>query len=48
MSGKLEPYIGLDLIGFALALSIVVGLLSGLYPALHCTKINPSLALRQG
>jgi putative ABC transport system permease protein len=48
MSGKLEPYIGLDLIGFAMALSLVVGLLSGLYPALHCTKINPSMALRQG
>lgn len=47
MSGKLEPYIGLDLIGIALALAVGVGLLSGLYPALHCTKINPSLALRQ-
>jgi putative ABC transport system permease protein len=46
MSGKLEPYVGLDLIAFALSLSIVVGLLSGLYPALHCTKINPSSALR--
>ena len=48
MSGKLEPYIGLDLIGIALGLALGVGLLSGLYPALHCTKINPSLALRQG
>ena len=48
MSGKLEPYIGLDLIGIALGLAVGVGLLSGLYPALHCTKINPSLALRQG
>lgn len=47
MSGKLEPYIGLDLIAFALALSLGVGLLSGLYPAMHCTKINPSMALRQ-
>lgn len=47
MSGKLEPYIGLDLIGIAMGLSIIVGLLSGLYPALHCTKINPSAALRQ-
>ncbi len=47
MSGKLEPYIGLDLIGLALALAIIVGLISGLYPAYHCTKINPSMALRQ-
>jgi putative ABC transport system permease protein len=47
MSGKLEPYIGLDLVAFALALAVVVGLLSGLYPAMHCTKINPSMALRQ-
>lgn len=47
MSGKLEPYLGADLIGIAMGLSIVVGLLSGLYPALHCTKINPSAALRQ-
>lgn len=47
MSGKLQPYIGLDLVGLAMALSVVVGLLSGLYPAWHCTKINPSEALRQ-
>lgn len=46
MSGKLEPYIGFDLIGIAMGLSIVVGLISGLYPAWHCTKINPSEALR--
>ncbi len=47
MSGKLEPYIGADLLGFAMLLSIAVGLISGLYPAWHCTKINPSEALRQ-
>lgn len=47
MQGKLEPYFGLDLIGLALALAICVGLLSGLYPALRCTQINPSTALRQ-
>lgn len=48
MQGRLEPYIGLDLLGFALLLAGVVGLASGLFPALHCTKINPSLAMRQG
>jgi putative ABC transport system permease protein len=47
MSGKLQPYIGWDLIGLAMALSVIVGLVSGLYPAYHCTKINPSMALRQ-
>jgi putative ABC transport system permease protein len=47
MEGKLEPHIGLDLMGLAMGLAVVVGLLSGLYPALRCTKINPSLALRQ-
>ena len=47
LSGKLEPYIGADLSLFAFCLALGVGLLSGLAPALHCTKINPSLALRQ-
>lgn len=47
LSGKLEPYVGLDLSSFAFGLALVVGLLSGLAPALHCTKINPSMALRQ-
>ncbi len=46
MRGKLEPYIGWDLIGLALAVSVTVGILSGLFPALHCTKINPSEAIR--
>jgi hypothetical protein len=31
----------------ALAMAVVVGLASGLYPAVHCTKINPSLAIRE-
>jgi putative ABC transport system permease protein len=47
MAGKLEPHVGLDLIGLAMGLSLGVGLLSGLYPALRCTQINPSIALRQ-
>jgi putative ABC transport system permease protein len=47
MKGKLEPYMGLDLIGLAMLLAIGVGLLSGIYPALRCTRINPSIALRQ-
>ncbi len=47
LSGKLEPYVGADLSAFAFGLALVVGLLSGLAPALHCTKINPSMALRQ-
>ena len=47
MEGKLEPHIGADLLGLAMALALGVGLLSGLYPAFRCTQINPSLALRQ-
>lgn len=46
MSGRLEPHIGLDLIGLALGIAIVVGLASGVYPALQCTRINPSEAIR--
>lgn len=48
MHGRLEPHIGWDLTGLALGLAVVVGLASGLYPALHCTKINPSMAIREG
>jgi putative ABC transport system permease protein len=47
MHGKLEPHIGLDLIGLAMGLAVGVGLFSGLYPALRCTQINPATALRQ-
>lgn len=46
MSGRLEPHIGADLIGLALGIAIVVGLASGVYPALQCTRINPSEAIR--
>ena len=45
--GRLEPYIGWDLSGYAFAMAVLVGLASGLYPALRCTKINPSLAIRE-
>jgi len=47
MQGRLEPEISLELLGLALGLAIAVGVASGLYPALHCTRINPSLAIRQ-
>lgn len=47
MQGRIEPHISLDLIGLALALAVGVGVGSGLYPALHCTRINPGLAIRQ-
>ncbi|MBX7211712.1 MAG: ABC transporter permease [Verrucomicrobiaceae bacterium] len=46
MSGRLEPHIGPDLMGLALGIAIVVGIASGLYPALQCTRINPSEAIR--
>ncbi len=47
MQGRLEPHISLELLGLAMGLSIAVGIVSGIYPALHCTRINPSLAIRQ-
>lgn len=47
MEGLLEPYLGWDLVLFAFGLSLIVGLGSGLYPAFRCTKINPSMAIRE-
>ncbi len=46
MHGRLEPHIGWDLCGLALGLAVVVGIASGVFPALHSTKINPSEAIR--
>ena len=46
MQGRLAPHFGWDLVGLAMGLAVVVGLASGFFPALHCTKINPSLAIR--
>ena len=47
MQGRIEPQITIELLSLALGLAIAVGVASGLYPALHCTRINPSLAIRQ-
>ncbi|MCB1226727.1 MAG: ABC transporter permease [Verrucomicrobiales bacterium] len=47
MQGRIEPAVSWQLISLALGLAVAVGLGSGLYPALHCTRINPSLAIRQ-
>lgn len=47
MHGRLEPHVGWDLSLATLGVAIFVGICSGLYPALHCTRINPSLALRE-
>jgi putative ABC transport system permease protein len=47
MQGRIEPQITAELLTLALGLAIAVGVASGLYPALHCTRINPSLAIRQ-
>lgn len=46
MSGRLDPHIGFDLMALAFSIAIGVGLASGLYPALQCTRINPSVAIR--
>ena len=47
MQGRIEPQINAELLSLALVLAVAVGVASGLYPALHCTRINPSLAIRQ-
>jgi putative ABC transport system permease protein len=47
MQGRLEPEVNGTLIGLAFGLAIAVGVASGIYPAHHCTRINPSMAIRQ-
>lgn len=41
-----SPLIPLDLLGIAVAVSIVVGLMAGLIPAIRAAKLNPVDALR--
>lgn len=48
MYGRLEPHVGWDLSLMTLGVAVLVGICSGLYSALHCTKINPSMAIREG
>ena len=43
--GLLEPDVGIRLLGVSIAIAIVVGVVSGLYPAWRSSKVTPSQAL---
>ena len=43
--GLLEPDIGLRLLGVSIAIAVVVGVVSGLYPAWRSSRVTPSQAL---
>ena len=45
IKGLLEPDMGPGLLLKAVAISVVVGVLSGLYPAWRSSRLNPSQAL---
>jgi putative ABC transport system permease protein len=45
ISGLLEPDVGWRLLGVSIAIAIVVGVVSGLYPAWRSSKVTPSQAL---
>ena len=44
--GLLEPELGPDLVVKAIAIALVVGIVSGLYPAWRSSRLSPSLALQ--
>ena len=46
MSGNVDILEHIELIGFTAACALVVGLLSGLYPAFYATYFTPALALK--
>ena len=46
--GLLEPELSIGLVGIAVALAVVVGVLSGIYPAWRSSRLNPSLTLQGG
>ena len=46
VQGLLDPHIELGLIINALLIALVVGVISGLYPALKSSKLSPSVALQ--
>jgi putative ABC transport system permease protein len=43
--GLMEPDIGIRLLGVSIAIAIVVGVVSGLYPAWRSSRVTPSQAL---
>jgi putative ABC transport system permease protein len=46
--GLLQPDLGLPLIGLSVVIAVVVGIVSGLYPAWRSARLTPSLALQAG
>ncbi|MEY4485128.1 MAG: hypothetical protein RL693_2580, partial [Verrucomicrobiota bacterium] len=43
--GLLEPDLGPELIVISIAIAVVVGVISGLYPAWRSSRLSPSLAM---
>ena len=46
--GLLQPDLGLPLLGLSVVIAVVVGIVSGLYPAWRSSRLMPSLALQAG
>jgi putative ABC transport system permease protein len=46
--GLLQPDLGLPLLGLSVVIAVVVGIISGLYPAWRSARLTPSLALQAG
>jgi putative ABC transport system permease protein len=45
MQGKIEGYISAELLGLAIVIALVLGILGGLYPAYRGSRLHPSEAL---
>jgi len=44
--GLLEPDLSVSLLAMSVIIAVVVGILSGLYPAWRSSRLTPSLALQ--
>ena len=44
--GLLEPDLSLRLMAMAVAIAVIVGVISGLYPAWRSSRLTPSLAMQ--
>ena len=48
LRGLLQPDLGLPLLGLSVVIALVVGIVSGLYPAWRSSRLMPSVALQAG
>ena len=46
IKGLLEPDLGIGLLLMSVGIAVVVGVVSGLYPAWRSSRLTPSLALQ--